>query len=106
MDTRGSHYSPALVLTMSNLENILGATHGFESYASVRNHRERAHQVIGPPEHLGHGNNGREVEVLQPVDIQRMAPPQDKLQLLLMKDFESIGAAPIKEASMKETKIR
>lgn len=38
---------------------------------------------------------------MQPVDIQKTAPPQNELQLFSVKELKTVGVAPMKEALMK-----
>lgn len=101
MDTRGTYSRPAHLHVLSPLKNVLWWAHGYESYVNERDHQETAHKITGSSNRLELRSNERKGGVLLPMDIQRMASPQGKLQSLLFKELKTVGVAPMEEAVMQ-----
>lgn len=87
---------------MTKLENIFEWAHGHEPYATAVDHQEHAHQVTGLSNHFNFRNNQQKSEVLQPANIQRVGPNQDKFKLFLNEKLKSLGVALMRETFMHD----
>lgn len=88
MDTRDTRSSSVLVPILSNPDFVLQNTHGHESYTTTRDLQKHAHHVTRPSECQELIKEERKGKVVQPVYVQEITPPQDKVQSPLAEDLK------------------
>lgn len=101
MDTHDTRSNPTLVRVLSHPEDGTCGPHDHKPYATATDHQEHAVEATRPSDHPDTEKRRQKSVALKLTDIQRMEPPQNKLQFFSIVEPKNVGVARITEAFLQ-----